>query len=117
MKPIKGMYPFAVWLMRIAITVFAIAMFWNSFKTFDFKLILYFCSQNILLIYIVFGVLLLIGGFTSKPTLTIISSVFLFAVSVYKIFTFLKVGFNPEFSIYLLFASVSLFFLTTGNKK
>jgi hypothetical protein len=113
MKPIKGMYPFAVWLMRIAITVFAIAMFWNSFKTFDFKSISFFVS----LIYIVFGVLLLIGGFTSKPTLTIISSIFLFAVSVYKIFTFLKVGFNPEFSIYLLFASVSLFFLSTGNKK
>ncbi|NVO01572.1 MAG: hypothetical protein HXX09_02630 [Bacteroidetes bacterium] len=113
MKPIKGMYPFAVWLMRIAITVFAIAMFWNSLKTFDFKSISFFVS----LIYIVFGLLLLIGGFTSKPTLTIISSVFLFAVSVYKIFTFLKVGFNPEFSIYLLFASVSLFFLTTGNKK
>jgi hypothetical protein len=113
MKPAKGLLLFATWLMRLAVVLFVYITFFNILKGFEFKTIQFYVA----LVYILFGSLLFIGGFLSKPGFTVFSGLMLFLVSVYEIIMKFSEGINSELTYYLLVATVSLYFVAAGNKN
>jgi hypothetical protein len=113
MKPVKGIQPFATWLMRLAVAFFVFLTFFSTLKGFEYKSIQFYVAVS----YIVFGSLLFIGGFMSKPGITVFSGLMLFLVSVYRIVMFSSEKFDTTLVMYSLVATVSLYFFTAGNKN
>lgn len=113
MKPVKGLLPFATWLMRMAIAFFVFVTFFAVLKGFEYKSIQFYVA----VVYVVFGTLLVIGGFMSKPGITVFSGLMLFLVSVYKIIMMSSDGFDTGLAHYFLIATVALYFFTAGNKN
>lgn len=70
----------------------------------------------IALAFVLFGVLLFAGGFSNKPTLTVISAIFLSLLFIYQIYT----GFVPQVTqpqiLSVFFLSVSIYFMSSANK-
>lgn len=112
MKPLKSLLQFATWLMRLAIVSFAFVSFLHALKTFDIKTIQFYIAVA----FILFSVLLFIGGFMSKPAITVFSGIMLFFASVYEIVILFSEGINIDISIYAVIASTSFYFVTAGNK-
>lgn len=112
MKPIKGLFPVAVWLLRISIVLFAFVSFFGELKSFSFQGIHYFIA----LLFSLFAILLFIGGFMKKPALTVFSGLILFVVSAYKLFDLYEREFSAGFAAFVIIAGVSLFFVANGNK-
>lgn len=113
MKPAKGLLQFSTWLMRLAIAFFVFITFFSTLKGFDYKSIQFYVA----VVYILFGALLFIGGFMSKPGITVFSGLILFLVSVYEIIMLFSDGFNDILALYFLVATVALYFVTAGNKN
>ena len=112
MKPVKGILPFAMWLLRLSILLFAFAYFFPEVKLLTFKGLHYFIA----LAYTVFAILLFLGGFMSKQTMTVFSGLMLFAISAYKLFDLFDLQTFTAFSPFVLVASLGLLFAALGNK-
>jgi hypothetical protein len=112
MKPVKGLLQFATWLMRLAVAFFVYVAFLHTLKILDFKSIQFYVA----VVYILFGSLLFIGGFLSKPGITVFSGLMLFFASVYEIIILFSAGINTELAIYFVTGTISLYFVTAGNK-
>lgn len=113
MKPAKRLLLLATWLMRLAVAFFVFITFFSTLKGFEYKSIQFYVA----VVYIVFGTLLFIGGFMSKPGITVFSGLMLFLVSVYEIIMLFSDSLNDKLALYFLVASVSLYFVTAGNKN
>jgi hypothetical protein len=115
MKPLKGILPVAMWLLRISVVIFAVTNFWPVIKTFSLNGVYYFAASA----FLIFSVLLFLGGFTSKSTMTVFSALALFLTSLYMLFD-LYAGFSLHVFLtyfpFLFIASVALLFAATGNK-
>jgi hypothetical protein len=112
MNPWKSFTGLASWVMRIAITLVIFAHFFNAFMGFNFQTLGFIIAA----VFIVFGVLIFVGGFLSKHTLTVLSALvllFLSALQAYWAFN----GVTSTFSFWLLMCAASLYFLSNGNKK
>lgn len=113
MKPLKSTKPLARWLLRICLAAFIFFTYFNSVKTFDFKnLDFYFAA-----VYFVFGAFLIIGGFLSKGTMTVISGLIIFLLSVYQLVKSFSGEINEQLLVFLLPASIAFYFLSTGNDR
>jgi len=111
MKPIKGLLQLSNWLMRSAIVFFVFVAFIDTLKTFDFKSIQFYLA----LAFIIFGVLLFIGGFLGKTGLTVFSGLMLFFAAVFEIITLSSSGILAEVAIYSVIAASSLYFASAGR--
>lgn len=114
MKPIKSFALISHWSLRISILLFMIALFLPIAKTIDFQHLTIFIL--IAFMYCLFGILLFIGGFQKNASLTVISAIIVFLISVYFIVTKYNgsiLDFN--FIIYMFPLSISLYFLASGN--
>lgn len=109
----KGLYPVALWLVRLTILLLVYVYFFSTFKTFNLKSIDFFVA----LAYCLFAVLLFVGGFLSSSTLTIVSGWVIFGVSVYEIVANVNSGLSANNAFFAFFAAVALLFATAGNKK
>lgn len=112
MKPLKSFSGFASWLMRIAVLLIVFAAFFNTFMAFGIKELSFYIAAG----FMVFGLLLFIGGFVSKPTLTVVSGLILFLLSGLKAYWAFN-GITAEFAQWVLMGSVALSFLANGNKN
>lgn len=112
MKPAKGLYPFATWLLRISMPVLAYSVFFNTVKTFDFTNIHFYIAA----IFCLSSLLLFIGAFLSKHSLTVISAFVLFGISVYEAIHFFNKSPDINFSLFLLSSATMLLILSIGNK-
>lgn len=113
MKPLKGLIPFATWLMRFALGIFLFITFFSTLKAFEYHTTQFYIAAA----YLLFVSLLFIGGFLSKQSITVFSSLVLFGLSCYEIFASYSSSVSPQMSVFILVAAVSLFFLTAGNKN
>jgi hypothetical protein len=111
MKPMKAAVPFAKWLLRIALLAFVLVMFFDTASTLNLK------STRVIvaMLYILFAILLFIGGFTAKATLTVISGLVIFILSVYKIAVLFDGDIEPLMASYLIVASIGFYFMARGN--
>ncbi len=111
MKPLKTTIPLARWLLRLSLAAFIFFAYFGTFKAFAFdSLEFYFAS-----IYVIFGALLFIGGFLNKSAVTVISGFILFLLSVYLLIKSFSGDIGEHLLGYLLPASISFYFLSTGN--
>jgi hypothetical protein len=113
MRPFKGLFPLATWLMRFSVVFFVLTRYWHTFAQFNFQSILFYVSA----IFIVFTVLLFIGGFLHKSNLTVFSSFILILVTGYHAFLNLESRLDHNFAVFVVLGSIYVYFLTTGNKK
>jgi hypothetical protein len=112
MKPAKGLSQFASWLMRLALIFFVYVVFLHALKTFDLKSIHFYVA----VVFIVFGSLLFVGGFMSKPGITVFSGLMLLFASIYEIIILFSEGVSAELATYTIIATTALYFVTSGNK-
>jgi hypothetical protein len=111
MKPLKTTTPLARWLLRLSLAVFIFFAYFGTFKKLEFgNLEFYFAS-----VYVIFGVLLFIGGFLSKSSLTVLSGFIIFLLSVYLLIKTFSGDISEHMLGYLLPASIAFYFLSTGN--
>ncbi|HOS15705.1 MAG TPA: hypothetical protein PKX15_01580 [Bacteroidales bacterium] len=115
MKSVKTFSLIASWSLRIAVLLFMIANYWNVFKTIDFSHLSLFTL--LAFIYCLFGILLFIGGFQKSASLSVISGLLIFLVSVY----FLVINYkgnimDVNFVIYIFPCAIGLYFFANGNK-
>ena len=112
MKPLKSITPLAMWLMRIAVLLFVYQAFFESINTLNFKVLEFYISAA----FTVFSLLLFVGGFLKTSSLTVLSALCLFILSVYKIVDISSAGLGLTLAMFGLFATISLFFIAAGNK-
>lgn len=110
MKPWKSLSGIASWLMRLALIVFIYHRFFGIFLQFNLSGQLFYFAAA----FIVFGSLLLVGGFI-RQTLTVVGGLGLLILSVLQIVVNFN-GLDSSFVQWLLISSLSLYFLSNGNK-
>lgn len=113
MKPLKGLFPLATWLMRFAVAFFVLITYWKTFTAFNLQSIMFYISA----VYIIFSILLFIGGFLAKNSLTVISSLFLILVTGYHAFINLGAKLDHNFAVYVILGSIFVYFFAAGNKR
>lgn len=113
MRPSKRLFPLANWLMRFAVVLFVLLTYWNSFSTFNFQSVMFYVAA----IYLVFSMLLFIGGFLRKDSLTVFSSLLLILVTGYHAFLNLESKLDHNFAVFVVLGSIFVYFFTTGNKR
>lgn len=115
MKPITSILPAANWIMRVAVFLLVLLMFIEKIKVVNFTHL----ESVLTFAYVLAAFLLVIGGFLSKDTLTIIAGLFLFLLTFYFIITHfpgtINMGTIRHLLIYLWPASVGLYFAASGN--
>ncbi len=115
MKPITAALPIANWIFRGSILLFLILTYYEKIIVVNFKNF----GDVMFFVYVLSGLLLFIGGFLSKPTLSIISGVLLFLCTLY----FMVIDFPNEltrrhilgYMIYLWPAGLGLYFAGSDN--
>lgn len=112
MKPIKSFLPFVAWLFRISILLIAYVYFFELIKAFQFNNISYYVNFS----FAIFAVLLFIGGFVKKATLTVFSGIILTLLSAYQLFLLFDVNPSIEFVAFAFTTAAAMFFVTLGNK-
>ena len=111
MNPWKRFTGLASWMMRIAMVLVIIANFFDTFMTFEVTQLRFFIALS----FLVFGALLFIGGFLSKHSLTVVSALILFGLSAIQAFLTYE-GVTDTFAFWLMTATVSIYFVSNGNK-
>jgi hypothetical protein len=116
MKPITVALKVANWLFRGSILIFLVLFYYEKIIVVNFKNF----NDVLVFVYLLSALLLFIGGFLSKPTLTIISGLLIFLCTLY----FMVLGFPNDptskaqvmaFLIYTWPAGVGLYFAGSGN--
>jgi len=113
MKPAKAFYPFAAWLIRLTMLLFTYVFFFETIRAFDFKNIDFYIASA----FAVFSVLVFVGGFLSKPGMTVVSSFFLCGISIYLLITSFSEKPDVTSVVYMLAISAMLVLFSVGNKK
>lgn len=109
MNPIKSLVPTAKWLLRISALIIIYQKHFELAATFDFDTAEYFLALGL----IISAITLIIGGFSKKTIVTVISGLAICIFSVLMMFT-------GDFDFYSLLdefipASLGFYFLARGN--
>ena len=110
MEPMKSLVPFAKWLLRITLAVVVYGLYFERLLDFDVSSVPWLIS----LLMVLFTVLLLVGGFTKRSSLTVISGLVVALLSVVMIF-FDGIDL-ASFSSHIAPAAIGFYFLARGNK-
>jgi len=113
MKPVKVLFPLATWLMRFAVVFFVLITYWEPMTAFNLKSVMFYISS----VYVIFSILLFVGGFLAKNSLTVISSLLLILVTGYHAFINLGAKLDHNFAVYVVLGSIFVYFFTAGNKR
>jgi hypothetical protein len=113
MRPAKFFLPLANFIMRLGAAFYIFISYFHivldlQVKQFSF----YFAS-----VHVIFGFLLLAGIFAKRQTLTVLSSLILFLLALYQIFTFSGDLMSNSFTSLLFFGIVVFYFLCNGNRN
>lgn len=112
MKPFKSGIAFSKWLMRIAILALTSVVYYSAFETFNLRDLDFIIAAAFLL----FSVLLIIGGFLRKSSLTVISALLLLILSVFELITKYSGGLKSSYAVYFLVIAISFYFISKGNE-
>jgi hypothetical protein len=111
MNPWKSFTILAAWLMRIAMMLIIFSYFFNIAMRLDLSDYRFFIAA----LFLVFGLLLFVGGFLSRHTMTVVSALVLLILSILQAYWNFS-GVTSAFALWLLMCSCSLYFLSHGNK-
>jgi len=113
MKPWKFAIPLANWLLRLSLAAYLIIFYWGVLTGFHLGTLTFWVSA----IYILFAVLLLFGGLASDQSLTVVSALVIFLLSLLMVFLNLDGTFKYDIFPYLFSAVVGFYFVTRGNRS
>ncbi|KAF0204158.1 MAG: hypothetical protein FD170_476 [Bacteroidetes bacterium] len=112
MKPVKSLLPASRWLLRISLLTYLVLQHGKTILNLQYETQTFYIA----LAFVLFGVLLFAGGFTSKPSLTVVSALLLSLLFAYYIY----LGFVPQVTLpqvlNVMLLSVSLYFMSSANK-
>ena len=111
MRPIKSLSPMTAWLLRLGLLLMVGLLVWPAIEYFSFTSL----NSALNLAYALFAVLLFFGGFTNKHSLTMISGLALFLLSVWLIYWQYR-GISLYFGAYAISGILGLLFFVNGNK-
>ncbi len=113
MDPVKAFYPLSGWLLRLAVLVIIYILFFVPLKTFNLSSVDFYIAAA----FTIFGILLFVGGFLNKSTLTVLSGLMLLLGCLYKIVMHYAFDKGNSIALYFVFAAIAMFFFSNGNKK
>jgi len=112
MQPFKYGQTIAKWLLRITLVLYLFLGNINRISPINFESVRFYVA----LIFVIFAVLLLVGGFLSKPGLTVISGLIIFLLSSYQLIISFNGRIDQGLVLYLFPLSIGFVFLCQGNK-
>jgi hypothetical protein len=116
MKPLKNLEIVSLWLLRIGIVFLFIAMYGKSVDNLAFDNYRWVINM----VYLLSSVLLFVGGFLKKSTLTIICGLLIAGISIYQMVPIVADGrisfFDPTLFQYLTLTGLGLLFAAVGNR-
>jgi len=112
MKPFKGVDPIAMWVLRIAMLLFAFTYYFATFKSFNLESLNFWFA----LVNLIFCGLLFVAGFVKDQQLTLWSALIMVIVSIFGVVMEFSNGITPNMAIYALTGGISLLFLSRGNR-
>ena len=111
MKPLKAAVPLAKWLLRFSLLFFILVLYLNTVLSLDYKNM----SFIIAAFFVLFGILLIIGGFLPKASMTVISGLIIFILSIYKIVVAFDGVIEPKLVNYFMTGAIGFYFFARGN--
>lgn len=112
MKPARILLPLSTFLMRLGAAFYIYLTHFDPIRNPNFQQFHFYLSS----LFIIFGLLLVLGAFARKQTLTVLSALVLFLLSLYEVVTFSGSPETLSFVSLVLFGTIGLFFVTNGNK-
>ncbi len=115
MKPLKGAQSLGNWFLRLALLLFVFFAYFDQLKSFNFTDFNYI----VLFLFALFTLLLFIGGFMRKHSMTVWSGLLVFLLSVvYMIAIYIETkSFGNSALTFLLPAAIGFYFTTKGNNN
>ncbi|MPM35280.1 hypothetical protein SDC9_81870 [bioreactor metagenome] len=113
MRPAKAFYPFAAWLIRLSMLLLTYVFFFETMRAIDFSSVDFYIASA----YALFSVLIFVGGFMSKPAMTVVSAFFLSGLSVYELIVSFSEKPDATTAVFMLSVSAALVLFSVGNKK
>jgi hypothetical protein len=110
MKPIKSIFGFSKWVLRFAITLAIYFSFINTFLNFNVNTL----SFYIALAYFISITLIIIGGFSSSQTLSVLGGLFLSILCIIQIIITFN-GLTAALAYQLLILAGGLIFVSDGK--
>ena len=111
MKPLIAGKSLGAWLLRILMIWYVYVNYFGTFTAFEMKVLVFYIAA----VYVIFSLLLFIGAFLKKQTVTVVSGLILFLVAVIQVIRMFPE--NPEIQSLreLIPAVLGFYFLTHGN--
>ncbi len=113
MKPLKSALSVSIWLMRLSFLFLIIVTFGEETIAFEYRNKEFYLATA----YVLFSILIFLGGFTDKPTLTVISGLLTTLLSIYVLVIQWFNGFNPSLATIFLICTIGFFFACKGTNK
>ncbi len=110
MEPLKSLLPLAKWMLRITAALLIYSLYFKILPEVDLTSVNWFIS----VLQVVFGILLLAGGFGKKSKLTVVAGLLIFILSVIMMFLG-GVDLNSVIR-HIAPASIGFYFMACGNK-
>ena len=111
MKPFKSALPFATWLLRITFAAFIFMINIKGVNPVNLESLNFYLS----LIMLILSALLIIGGFLSKQTVTVVSALIIGLILIYRLVIPLPDLISASTFRQVLLISLSFFYVCRGN--
>ena len=112
MQPFKSGQVVAMWLLRIALVLYLFLDNIYNLRQINFNSIRFYVAFA----FVIFAVLLFVGGFLSKPGLTVLSGLIIFLLSGYQLVISFGGRIDLSLVMFLFPLSIGFFFVCQGNK-
>ncbi len=111
MKPLKFAETFSSWLLRLSFATYLVVVNINNLQTFTLANIGFYSA----LALIVLAVMLVVGGFMSNQSFTVISSLGIVLIFIIKIFAVWPQVFSVKLMLQIVFIAIALSFASRGK--
>ncbi|MCX7986558.1 MAG: hypothetical protein N2662_06440 [Bacteroidales bacterium] len=113
MKPIKSALGISVWLLRLSFLFMVAVTFGEEVLAFEYRgREFYFAAA-----YLILTLLIFLGGFSSKPTLTVLPGLLICLLSIYTIVLQIMNGYNASLATMFMLCTLGFFFACKGTNK
>ena len=111
MKPFKSALPFATWVLRITFAAYIFISNIKGVNPINLESINFYLSLAMLIL----SVLLIVGGFMSKQTITVLSAIIIGLILIYRLVIPLPDLMAVSTFKQVLLIALSFFFISRGN--
>jgi hypothetical protein len=111
MKPFTSGTVITAWLIRLTLVWFVYRNYFQPFTSFDLHSFHFYVSAA----YLLFSVLIVIGGFFQKTTLSVLSGLIVFVLPIVQLIRVFPEDLGSVLLVYLIPLAAGFYFFTYGN--